>query len=120
MGFASLRDQGMLMGILDKTISFRHPPNRAGRDELQWRNRKLPVPGFMGAPRPRLLPALFAVLFALALVLLYRNLMLKRLASSGRPPASSSSRFIRALGRACPPHRRAGQGGRYCCATAST
>ena len=103
MGFASLRDQGMLMGILDKTI-LAIPPNELAMMSYEWRNRKLPVPGFMER-HAHAFYLLFAVLFALALVLLYRNLMLKRLASSeqaSRQQLEAHVRFIRALGESLP------------------
>lgn len=103
MGFASLPGNEMLMGILDKTL-LAIPPNELAMTSYEWRNRKLPKPGFMER-HAHAFYLLFAVLFALALVLFYRNLMLKRLAraeQASRQQLEAQVRFIRALGRASP------------------
>ncbi|WP_429154652.1 ATP-binding protein [Aeromonas media] len=103
MGFASQPGNEMLMGILDKTL-LAIPPNELAMVSYEWRNRKLPKPGFMER-HAHAFYLLFAVLFALALVLLYRNLMLKRLAraeQASRQQLEAQVRFIRALGESQP------------------
>lgn len=103
MGFASLPGNEMLMGTLDNTL-LAIPPNELAMVSYEWRNRKLPKPGFMER-YAHAFYLLFAVLFALALVLLYRNLMLKRLAraeQASRQQLEAQVRFIRALGESQP------------------
>ena len=121
MGFASLPGQGMLMGILDKTILA--IPNELAMMSYEWRNRKLPVPGFMDR-HAHIVYLVFVGLLTLALVLLYRNRMFKRMASAeqaSRQQLEAHVRFIRALGRACPTPSSCGtRAARCCCATANT
>ena len=103
MGFASLPGQGMLMGILDKTI-LAIPPNELAMMSYEWRNRKLPVPGFMDR-HAHIVYLVFVGLLTLALVLLYRNRMFKRMASAeqaSRQQLEAHVRFIRALGESLP------------------
>lgn len=103
MGFASQPGNEMLMNILDKTL-LAIPPNELAMVSYEWRNRKLPVPGFIER-HAHAFYLLFAVLFALALVLLYRNLMLKRLAraeQASRQQLEAHVRFIKALGESQP------------------
>ena len=68
MGFASQPGNEMLMNILDKTL-LAIPPNELAMTSYEWRNRKLPKPGFMER-HAHAFYLLFAVLLALALVLL--------------------------------------------------
>ncbi len=103
MGFASQPGNEMLMNILDKTL-LAIPPNELAMTSYEWRNRKLPVPGFIER-HAHAFYLLFAVLLALALVLLYRNLMLKRLAraeQASRQQLEAHVRFIKALGESQP------------------
>ncbi|MFQ2174187.1 response regulator [Aeromonas rivipollensis] len=103
MGFASQPGNEMLMNILDKTL-LAIPPNELAMTSYEWRNRKLPVPGFVER-HAHAFYLLFAVLLALALVLLYRNLMLKRLAraeQASRQQLEAHVRFIKALGESQP------------------
>ncbi|MCE9954707.1 response regulator [Aeromonas rivipollensis] len=103
MGFASQPGNEMLMNILDKTL-LAIPPNELAMVSYEWRNRKLPVPGFIER-HAHAFYLLFAVLLALALVLLYRNLMLKRLAraeQASRQQLEAHVRFIKALGESQP------------------
>ncbi len=103
MGFASLPGQGMLMGILDKTI-LAIPPNELAMMSYEWRNRKRPVPGFMDR-HAHIVYLVFVGLLTLALVLLYRNRMFKRMASAeqaSRQQLEAHVRFIRALGESLP------------------
>ncbi|MGE6125874.1 response regulator [Aeromonas rivipollensis] len=103
MGFASQPGNEMLMNILDKTL-LAIPPNELAMTSYEWRNRKLPVPGFIER-HPHAFYLLFAVLLPLALVLLYRNLMLKRLAraeQASRQQLEAHVRFIKALGESQP------------------
>ncbi|WP_415870734.1 transporter substrate-binding domain-containing protein [Aeromonas caviae] len=119
MGFASLPGQGMLMGILDKTI-LAIPPNELAMMSYEWRNRKLPVPGFMDR-HAHIVYLVFVGLLTLALVLLYRNRMFKRMASAeqaSRQQLEAHVRFIRALGPT--PSSCGTRAARYCCATANT
>lgn len=103
MGFASLADNDMLMSILDKTI-LSISPNELAMMSYEWRNRKLPAPTFMERHADYFY-LLFAVLFGLALLLLYRNRMLNRLARSeqaSRQQLEAHVRFIEALGESLP------------------
>jgi two-component system sensor histidine kinase EvgS len=70
----------------------------------EWRNRKLPVPGFMDR-HAHIFYLVFVGLLTLALVLLYRNRMFKRLAraeQASRQQLEAHVRFIRALGESLP------------------
>ncbi len=70
----------------------------------EWRNRKLPVPGFMDR-HAHIVYLVFVGLLTLALVLLYRNRMFKRMASAeqaSRQQLEAHVRFIRALGESLP------------------
>ncbi len=103
MGFASLPEHDMLMGILDKTL-LAIPPNELAMLRYEWRNRKLPVPGFMER-HAHVFYLVFVVLLSLALALLYRNRMLNRLAhteQASRQQLEAHVRFIRALGESLP------------------
>ncbi|MGY3901287.1 ATP-binding protein [Aeromonas lusitana] len=103
MGFASMPGNRMLMGILDKTI-LSIPPNELAMMNYEWRNRKLPIPSFMER-HAHYVYLLFAVLFGAALLLLYRNRMLRRLArseQSSRQQLEAHVRFIEALGESLP------------------
>ncbi|MGY1509069.1 response regulator [Aeromonas hydrophila] len=103
MGFASLPGNRMLMEIIDKTI-LSIAPNELATMSYQWRNRKLPAPTFMERNAPYFY-LLLAGLFAIALLLLYRNRMLNRLARSeqaSRRQLEEHVRFIEALGESLP------------------
>lgn len=70
----------------------------------EWRNRKLPVPGFMDR-HAHIVYLVFVGLITLALVQLYRNRMFKRMASAeqaSRQQLEAHVRFIRALGESLP------------------
>ncbi|WP_426698020.1 response regulator [Aeromonas hydrophila] len=103
MGFASLPGNRMLMDVIDKTI-LSIAPNELATMSYQWRNRKLPAPTFMERNAPYFY-LLLAGLFAIALLLLYRNRMLNRLARSeqaSRRQLEEHVRFIEALGESLP------------------
>ncbi|CAJ1813653.1 response regulator [Aeromonas hydrophila] len=103
MGFASLPGNQMLMDVIDKTI-LSIAPNELATMSYQWRNRKLPAPTFMERNAPYFY-LLLAGLFAIALLLLYRNRMLNRLARSeqaSRRQLEEHVRFIEALGESLP------------------
>ncbi|EPU3916083.1 response regulator [Aeromonas hydrophila] len=103
MGFASLPGNQMLMDVIDKTI-LSIAPNELATMSYQWRNRKLPAPTFMERNAPYFY-LLLAGLFAVALLLLYRNRMLNRLARSeqaSRRQLEEHVRFIEALGESLP------------------
>ncbi|MGT4070267.1 UNVERIFIED_CONTAM: transporter substrate-binding domain-containing protein [Aeromonas hydrophila] len=103
MGFASLPGNRMLMDVIDKTI-LSIAPNELATMSYQWRNRKLPAPTFMERNAPYFY-LLLAGLFAVALLLLYRNRMLNRLARSeqaSRCQLEEHVRFIEALGESLP------------------
>ncbi|QJT15079.1 transporter substrate-binding domain-containing protein [Aeromonas sp. 2692-1] len=103
MGFASLPGNRMLMDVIDKTI-LSIAPNELATMSYQWRNRKLPAPTFMERNAPYFY-LLLAGLFAVALLLLYRNRMLNRLARSeqaSRRQLEEHVRFIEALGESLP------------------
>ncbi|HHO2167289.1 TPA: response regulator [Aeromonas hydrophila] len=103
MGFASLPGNRILMDVIDKTI-LSIAPNELATMSYQWRNRKLPAPTFMERNAPYFY-LLLAGLFAIALLLLYRNRMLNRLARSeqaSRRQLEEHVRFIEALGESLP------------------
>ncbi|MGL6286274.1 response regulator [Aeromonas hydrophila] len=103
MGFASLPGNRMLMDVIDKTI-LSIAPNELATMSYQWRNRKLPAPTFMERNAPYFY-LLLAGLCAVALLLLYRNRMLNRLARSeqaSRRQLEEHVRFIEALGESLP------------------
>ncbi|MGY6037921.1 response regulator [Aeromonas sp. AE23HZ002T15] len=103
MGFASMPDNTMLMEILDKTI-LSISPSELAMMSYEWRNRTLPAPSFINR-HAHYVYLLFAVLFGAALLLLYRNRMLKRLAQSeqhSRQQLEAHVRFIEALGESLP------------------
>ncbi|HHQ4446643.1 TPA: response regulator [Aeromonas hydrophila] len=103
MGFASLPGNRMLMDVIDKTI-LSIAPNELATMSYQWRNRKLPAPTFMERNAPYFY-LLLAGLFTVALLLLYRNRMLNRLARSeqaSRRQLEEHVRFIEALGESLP------------------
>ncbi|MGY3857240.1 ATP-binding protein [Aeromonas intestinalis] len=103
MGFAGMPRNAMLMQILDKTI-LSISPSELAMMNYEWRNRTLPAPSFIDR-HAHYLYLLFAALFGLALLLCYRNRMLKRLAQSeqhSRHQLEAHVRFIEALGESLP------------------
>ncbi len=103
MGFASGQDNAMLLQILDKTI-LSISPNELAMMSYEWRNRKLPTPSFMERHADYIY-LLVAILLGLALLLLYRNRMLNRLAHSeqaSRQQLEAHINFIEALGESLP------------------